>query len=487
MSLLGFGVQVTTGISIIFLLNMILAFVVIFFERKHPSSTWAWIMVLLLIPVVGFILYLLFSQNLSKRKLFKLRKEEEEVTTRMKEHQLKNINEGKIQFKDPSMSQYKDMIRMNLLEENAVLSQDNHIEIFKEGEGKFKELIECIKNAKDHIHIMYYIFRRDELGMRIVNALIEKAREGVEVRFIYDAIGSKFVKRKSFKDLQEAGGKVELFFPSSIPIINPKVNYRNHRKIVVIDGEIGFVGGFNVGNEYLGLDKKLGYWRDTHLKIKGGGVGGLQSRFILDWRFASHEPMDDLHRYFPMKTCDGQAGIQIVSSGPDSQKEQIKYGYIKMINEAKKNVYIQTPYFIPDESMLEALKIAALSGIDVKIMIPNKPDHIFVYWASYSYVGDLLDAGAEVYLYEKGFLHAKTCVIDGKVASVGTANLDNRSFRLNFEVNAFIYDRKTAKELEDIFMEDLKECRKITKEEYKNRSSLIKFKESISRLIGPLL
>jgi cardiolipin synthase len=416
-----------------------------------------------------------------------LRKEEEEITTMMKEHQLKSINEGNIQFKDPSMGQYKDMMRMNLLEDNAVLSQDNHIEIFKDGETKFKELIESIKNAKDHIHVMYYIFRRDEIGMKIVNALIDKAKEGVEVRFIYDAVGSKFVKRKAFKDLQEAAGKVELFFPSSIPIINPKVNYRNHRKIVVIDGKIGFVGGFNVGDEYLGLDKELGYWRDTHLKIKGGGVGGLQYRFILDWRFVANEPMDDLYRYFPIRKSHGEAGVQIVSSGPDSQKEQIKYGYIKMINEGKKNIYIQTPYFIPDESMLEALKIAALSGVDVKIMIPNKPDHIFVHWASYSYVGELLDAGAKIYLYEKGFLHGKTCVVDGKVATVGTANLDNRSFKLNFEVNAFIYHRKTAKELEDIFLDDLKECRKITKEEYKNRSKLIKFKESISRLIGPLL
>lgn len=257
------------------------------------------------------------------------------------------------------------------------------------------------------------------------------------------------VQDHSEKILQTAAGRRRpcgSLFPSRLRPINLRLNYRNHRKLVIIDGETGYVGGFNVGDEYLGLNPKFGYWRDTHLRLQGTAVHAIQTRFILDWNQASHHhTLTYVPNHFPECEPKGNVGMQIVTSGPDSEWEQIKNGYIKMISTAKRSILIQTPYFIPDSSLLDALRIACLSGIDVKIMIPNKPDHAFVYWATLSYIGDLLKAGASVYIYDNGFIHAKTIVVDDETASVGTANIDVRSFRLNFEVNAFIYDVTIAK------------------------------------------
>jgi len=301
-------------------------------------------------------------------------------------------------------------------------------------------------------------------------------------------MGSRGVRKKHFKELVELGGEVEAFFPSVMPLINPRLNYRNHRKIVVIDGRIGYIGGFNVGDEYLGLDRKFGYWRDTHLRIEGSSVHPLQTRFILDWNQAStNSDIEYSDRYFPAIPLKGSVGIQIVSSGPDSEWEQIKNGYLKLMAMAKDYIYIQTPYFIPDASFMDTLRIACLSGIDVRIMIPNKPDHAFVYWATYSYVGQLLKAGAKVYIYDNGFLHTKMIVVDNEASTVGTANIDVRSFKLNFEVNAFIYDRETSRELAELFEQDMLLSTELTMDLYNERTRLIKMKESFSRLLSPIL
>lgn len=295
---------------------------------------------------------------------------------------------------------------------------------------------------------------------------------------------------RDFKRFKEKGGHVESFFPSKLPLINLRMNNRNHRKIVIIDGQIGYVGGFNVGNEYLGLSKKFGYWRDTHLRIQGNAVSALQLRFILDWNSQSHrDNITYSSQYFPkpQQTHNGNIGVQIASSGPDEFWEQVKYGYLKMISMAKNDIYIQTPYFVPDEAFMDALKIAALGGVNVNIMIPSKPDHPFVYWATFKNVASLLEAGARVYLYDNGFLHAKTLTIDDEITSVGTTNMDNRSFTLNFEVNAFVYNEELAREVRESFEEDLKVCSELTKERYAQRSLWIKFKESVSQLLSPIL
>src|SRR5690625_5857745 len=299
-------------------------------------------------------------------------------------------------------------------------------------------------------------------------------------------MGSRSLNRKFIRRLEETNIQVGAFFPPKIPKVNFKINFRNHRKLAIIDGEIGYIGGFNIGDEYLGKSDKFGYWRDTHLRVRGDAVKTMQTRFILDWNQASRNHIDYNEKYFIGGEI-GDVGVQIVSSGPDQEWEQIKYGYIKMILTAKEYVYIQTPYFIPDDSLMDALRIAALSGVKIKVMIPNKPDHLFVYWATFSIVGELLSEGAEVYLYQNGFLHAKTIVVDGKVSSVGTANIDVRSFRLNFEVNAFLYDVDIAHQLVEAFQQDINLSTQMTKSLYEQRSIGIKFKESISRLIGPIL
>src|SRR5699024_3817070 len=305
---------------------------------------------------------------------------------------------------------------------DALYSQNNSVQLFTDGMHKFTQLIQDLEQAKDHIHLLYYIIRHDQLGTKIADVMIKKAKEGLDVRLLYDDMGSRSLSRKYIKRLENANIKVGAFFPPKIPKVNFKINFRNHRKLAIIDGEIGYIGGFNIGDEYLGRSEKFGYWRDTHLRIQGDAVKTMQTRFILDWNQASRDHIPYEERYF-IGGNKGDVGIQIVSSGPDQEWEQIKYGYSKMILAAKEYVYIQTPYFIPDESLMDALRIAALSGIKIKIMIPNKPDHMFVYWATLSSIGELLNEGAEVYLYQNGFMHAKTIVVDGKLSSVGTANI----------------------------------------------------------------
>lgn len=469
-------------------INILFALTVIFLERKKPSSTWAWLLVLFFLPFVGFFLYLLLGRQLRKKHLFRWDGRKDIGIEQLINYQIEAIENNELELRTEHIKNYNHLIYMNLKTNNAVLTQDNDVKIFDDGSDKFEALINDILHAKNHIHIQYYIFKLDNLGQRILNALLKKAKQGVKVRVLFDEMGSRGVRKRHFKELIEAGGEVEVFFPSVLPLINPRLNFRNHRKISIIDGRIGYIGGFNVGDEYLSLSDRFGYWRDTHLRIEGSAVHPLQTRFILDWNQASAK--NDIcyaERYFPIIPQKGTAALQIISSGPDTEWEVIKNNYLHLIANAKKYVYIQSPYFIPDESFFDAIRIAALTGIDVRIMIPNKPDHMFVYWATYSYVGPLVEAGAKVYHYEKGFIHAKMIVVDDEIASVGTANIDVRSFSLNFEVNALIYDRLLAHRLAEIFESDILDCSELTFELYKNRSNLIKFKESISRLLSPIL
>lgn len=472
------------GITI---LNIGLAGVVIFLERRNIGATWAWLMVLLFLPVVGFVAYVFFGQNLSKRKMYKLSRDTEEMLNRVIEDQRSDFRRRAVVFREPAMNRYRDMMYMNLMSSSAMFSQNNDVSIFTDGDEKFGALERDIRQAKHSIHLLYYIVKDDALGNRLLDALAAKAAEGVEVRFLYDEVGCHRLSPRFFQRLTKAGGQAAAFFPSKIPYINIRVNYRNHRKLVIIDGKYGYIGGFNVGDEYLGLDKRFGYWRDTHLRIEGDAVLQMQIQFMLDWNLASPSKVPVSELYFPASPSVGAAGVQIVSSGPNFPIEHTRNLYLKMIHAAKECVFIQTPYFIPDESVLTALKMAILSGVDVRIMIPGKPDKKMVYWASYSYLGDLLELGMRCFLYNKGFLHAKTIVADGDVASVGTANFDIRSFRLNFEVNAVLYDSGTAGKLRAAFEEDMKHCRELTFAEYRDRPKIEFFRESCIRLVSPIL
>ncbi|WP_088006146.1 cardiolipin synthase [Indiicoccus explosivorum] len=471
-----------------FIINIILALTLVFLERRDASSTWAWILVLFFLPILGFFIYLLLGRKLRQKTLFRWEGRKKIGIESLLRYQMESLEEGSFRFKNHDAEEYRELIYLHLRNNGAVLTQDNDIRIFNDGRAKFDALIEDIRSARHHIHVQYYILRLDGLGNEILDELIKKAREGVKVRVLYDDMGSRRLHRRHFKAMVAEGGEVETFFPAFLPLINPRMNYRNHRKIVVIDGRIGYVGGFNIGDEYLGLNPRFGYWRDTHLRIEGSAVHPLQTRFILDWNQASaRQDIEYDETYFPAIPEKGSTAVQIVSSGPDSEWEQIKDGYLKMISDADEYVYIQTPYFIPDPSFYDAIRIAAMSGIDVRIMIPNKPDHPLVYWATYSYAGQLARAGAKVYIYENGFLHTKMIVADHRVATVGTANIDVRSFKLNFEVNAFIYDAAVAKSLTDQFLKDIELSTELTYEIYRSRTRLVKTKESLALLLSPIL
>jgi cardiolipin synthase len=468
-----------------FLISITFAVAVVFLERRNIGATWAWLMVLFFLPGVGFVIYLLLGQNLSRRKIYKIQEDRIRFVQNFIEDQLAEL--PNTVFNDPEAHRFMDMIYMNMKTAYSVYTQNNEVEIFTNGQAKFNSLFKSIEEATDHIHLMYYIVHDGLLGRSLINILAQKAAAGVQVRFLYDDVGSSDLPKRFFDKLIHAGGEAAAFFPSKIPYFNLRVNYRNHRKLAIIDGTHGYIGGFNIGDEYLGLDTYFGFWRDTHLKITGTGVLQMQAQFGLDWNLSSEKQIITDLRYFPPIEPRGKVGLQIVSSGPNQSEEQIENAYVKMIHTAKKSIYLQSPYFIPDESLLTALKIASYSGVNVKLMLPAKGDNRWVHLASYSYLEELLDAGVECYLYEKGFLHAKTIVIDSRVSSVGTANLDNRSLKLNFEVNAFMYDSEIAGQLEQIFNDDLKSCRLLTLAEHTKRPLSRKLKESIARLLSPIL
>ncbi len=473
--LLGLGV-------VILILNIIFSLSLIFIERRDPTTTWAWLLILNILPGLGFLIYILLGQNLSRQKIFK----EKTALDENKRRKLSNLHKSESHEHDGG-EKFFDLRKMNFNHSGAKYTTNNEVKVYTNGEDKFKQLIEDIRNAEKYIHVEYYIFRNDILGKAIVDELTKKAESGLEVRLLVDSMGSHSLTKKSLKKYLAAGGKFSIFFPGILPHINTRINYRNHRKIVVIDGNYGYVGGFNVGKEYINRDPKVGFWRDTHVRIEGEAVNDLNERFLLDWCYASEEEIEDFNEYIPDRKECGDVGIQIVTSGPDHKEEYIKNAYIKLINNAKKNVYMETPYLVPDLPILESLKISALSGVDVRIIIPGNPDHFFMQWAASSYIGELLEAGIKIYSYQNGFIHAKTIVADSTVISIGTANMDIRSFKLNFEVNAIIYDDRVATEAETQFMEDIKESKEITKEVYSNRSLTLRIKESLVRLVSPIL
>ena len=470
------------------IINVLLSLIIVFFERRSPQAVWTWLLLLYFIPIVGFILYLVIGQDFHKSRMFKAKEIEGELKYAVRKQE-ETIYRRQLRLVNPELNRFRDLILYNLEAGQAVLTDNNDIRIYTDGKEKFHALIEEMKQAKKYIHLQYYIIRSDELWQKIEPVLIAKAHEGVEVRVLFDSMGCRTMHNRDWERLEREGVQVAEFFPAFLGQLQLRMNYRNHRKIVVIDGRIGFVGGFNVGREYLGLDSKFGYWRDTHLCIEGAAVTSLAVRFVLDWNYAAKENLFQRDSLFelPQYVRGGHDPVQIISSGPDSQTKTIHDNYLHLIHSAKDHVYIQTPYFIPDDSILDALKIASRAGIDVRIMIPCKPDHPFVYWATYSYIGDMVAAGAKCYVYNNGFLHAKTLSVDGMVACVGTANMDIRSFGLNFEVNATIYSERTVQKLERAFENDMNQCTYITRKIYEERSLVIRIKEQFSRLLSPLL
>lgn len=472
---------------LIHVVNLLTMAFMIFKEKRSTNSIIAWILILYLAPYVGFIVFILIGRKMNNANMFGFKNAE---LNTFKSYLNKNEEKNKYN-KESLYEKNKDMILALEAMDYSPYRNDNNVSMYSDGKLFFNELLESLKKAKKSINIEFYIFKNDDIGTKILNVLEEKSKEGVEVRLLYDSVGSRSLNRNVLNKLINEGGKVGEFFPSWLKFININMNFRNHRKIVVIDNNVGFVGGFNVGDEYLGKDSKFGYWRDTHIKFTGSAVNDLNLRFLADWRYATKEEvsLEEIFEANEENSNSNNVGMQIVSSGPNlSDKYEIKMAYLKMIQKAKKYLYIQSPYLIIDNSISDSLKLAAASGVDVKIMIPGKGDHPFVYWANLVYAGDLIKEGIRVFHYDKNaFLHAKTVVIDDEVCSIGTANMDTRSFELNFEVSSFIYSEKIAKEQKYEFENDMKMCEELTLEKYQNRSRIVKIKESLSRLFSDVL
>jgi len=477
--------------AITYFLNFIISMAIIFLERKNPSATLAWILVLFAVPIAGIFLYIVFSQNINRYHIFKLSPIEEDAVDRILASQISYMESGEYQFPNDVTKTWEHMIKLNQTYGQAYLTENNEIELITDGKQMYHNLMNDIRHAKKSINVEFFIVRNDIVGKKFIELLTRKAQEGVEVRFLMDAMGSRMINDYILRDFAKAGGKYSFFFKPLVKYMFVKFNYRNHRKITIIDDEIGYIGGFNIGREYLGYKERFGYWRDTHVRLRGDSIVALNQRFYLDWRYASKEKINLLERCIPNDYTVGRAmgnnPIQIVSCGPESRKQEIKQSLLRMVTYAKKNIYIQTPYFVPDNTLFDTLYMAANSGVDVRIMIPCMPDHPFVYATTLSYVGELLEAGVKVYIYENGFLHVKTMVVDGEVATVGSANFDRRSFILNFEANAFVYKKEFAEEMKKTFEDDIKLSKELTLEDYKNRGVWQSTKESISRLLSDVL
>jgi len=468
-------------------ISILVVVIMIVLENRSPLKTISWVLVLLLLPGLGFILYIFFGQNFRKEKIIARKGLRNHHRLNYLAHsQITQLTHGNLGDNETAREP-TGIVRLLLNNSSSVVTTGNEVTFLNNGKDKFEALLRELKNARHFIHLEYYIFAEDRIGNVVKKILKEKASKGVEVRLIVDDVGSWELKSSFFEEMRKAGVEVYSFLQVRFPLLTSKVNYRNHRKIVVIDGHIGFIGGYNIADRYKEGDAKTyGIWRDTHIMIQGDAVNSLQSIFLTDWYFVSQTELTD-PKYFPASKPVSNKVMQIVASGPDSDWPAIMMGIFHTIASARDYLYIATPYFLPSESVLFALKTAALSGVDVRIIIPEKSDAFITLLCSRSYIREMLEAGVQVYFYQKGFLHAKTVVADDKISIVGSANMDFRSFEQNFEATAFIYDKDTAQEMKATFFKDQSDSEIILLPEWIERPYIEKVKESFARLFSPLL
>lgn len=456
-------------------------------ENRNPVRTLAWIIVLVTVPLIGFVFYLYFGVNYRKIKMFSMKGlGDMKWLQYMSEDQKQLIKKSEFLEKRES-AEVKKLMTLLLNNSKALLTRHNQVKVLNNGEETFPALFEALLKARKFIHLEYYIIAEGRLTLRLKEILLEKAREGVEIRIIYDDVGSWSLSKSFIRELKCAGIQIYPFLPVRFHHFANKANYRNHRKIAVIDGEVGFVGGLNIADRYMDGVPEIGIWRDTHLQVAGEVVTSLQVIFLIDWYFVRQELLLDKGEYLPYVCEEGNVIVQAVTSGPDSDWASIQQAFFTLINMAKKYVFISTPYFMPGETTLNSLKTAAMSGVDVRILLPHKSDSWLTQWCTRSYVEELLEAGVRIYWYQKGINHSKVIIVDGIVASVGTANMDLRSFEQNFEVSLIIYDREVAKSLAASFLEDLKASTEGTIQRWKFRSKRRKVCESVARLFAPVL
>lgn len=474
--------------AIIIALNYAIAIsaaLVIIQKNRNPNKTYSYILMLAIFPFLGLLVYYFFGQEYRKTKIFNRKNIRNRTVIKEVEQELK-LQPNVLQKIDELLDEKSKLIKLLHNNERTKLTIHNDVDILINGEEKFKYLLEDIENAKDHIHLEYYILKDDIIGTKVINALCEKAKEGVKVRITFDDVGSK-ISSKSKRKMKDNGIEFYPFMPVLFSRFTGKMNYRNHRKIVVIDGCIGYVGGINISDNYVNYETDERFWRDTHLRIKGEAVKSLQILFLTTWQFVSNNNIKITKNLFSTDKCDNKLGVQIASSGPDSDWANIMEAIFTAITNAEDYVYITTPYFIPNDEIITAIEVASRCDIDVRIIIPKNSDSWTAEYATNSYIEKLLEANVKVYRYSKGFVHAKTMVIDDVFTTVGTANMDYRSFNINFEVNALMYDKTVCKNLKKQFMFDINDCEEVKYDSWKQRSRLNKIKESFCRLWAPLL
>ena len=465
-------------VSLLFLLAVVTTIVVIVMDNRNPYKTLAWVLVLVFLPVVGLALYYFFGQDTRREKLISKKGFKRLTKYPMMEFQMQES------FKVSEEKQHQ-LIRFFQRVNLALPFEGNSMKIFQDGSSMLQALLATINSAKHHIHVEFYIFEDDAVGRLVKDSLIDKALEGVEIRVLYDDVGCWKVPHRFYDEMREAGIEVRGFLKVRFPRFTSKVNYRNHRKLVVVDGRIGFVGGMNLAERYL-KGVPWGIWKDIMMQVEGKAVYGLQMAFLTDW-YATDHSLITSSSYFPQMEDKGTSLMQVVTSDPVGEWKDIMQGLLIAITSAQKYVYIQSPYLLPTEPILLALKTAAAAGVDVRIMIPEKSDSRMVHWGTMSYLQELMEAGIKIYMYQKGFLHSKLIVCDDCLSSVGSTNMDFRSFEHNFEINAFMYDKTSALMLKDIFLSDQKDAKLLHLKEWRMRPWSQKVKESVIRLFAPLL
>ncbi|NGP46260.1 cardiolipin synthase [Bacillaceae bacterium SIJ1] len=455
----------------------------ILLEGRNPYKTLLWIYTMIFFPIAGYALYLMTGQLEVKGHLFRQKRQDNRwYFDRLHNNKPRDTWQG-LGETEKTISTFIQQTTKN------DMSFYTNADILTNGEEKFPDLITNLKTAKHFIHLEYYIFRSDHIGTTIIDILCDKAEQGVDVRVIYDGIGSIQLKRKAIQRMKQSGVNIYAFLPLSEGLKTQKVNFRNHRKIVIIDGQTGYIGGLNIGDEYIGRSREFNFWRDTHVKIKGEAIQHLHTIFLMDWQYVSGEklPIKQFISNEALLQESADGGVHIVSSGPDSEQGTMADIYFTMVTEARQSVWIATPYFIPNKAMRTALSTAASRGVDVRLMVPEKNDGFFTRYGTQSYFAELLSKGVDIYTYHKGFLHEKVIIVDENVASIGTANVDLRSFNLNFEANVFLFQSKAVATLVNDYQSDLNDCRQVISSEWKNRPFSMRVKESFSRLFSPVL
>ena len=461
---------------LIIISDIIFLLVILMTEKKNPSKIVVWALVFLLLPFVGFILYIFIGQTVYSDHAFRMKSLNDEKTKELVEYDRGNADNEEV-------PEYRQLIKTMQNFGCVGYTAGDTVQLYTLGEDKFKALYDDLRAAKKFIHLEYYIIRNDELGNELMQILTEKVKEGVEVKLLTDDFGWGKGPQKAIKAFKAAGGEFALFHRVFTLMLSPKKNNRNHRKLAVIDGKIGYCGGFNIGDEYLGKGP-LGFWRDTAVRVVGYGVIPIHMRFEMDWEYASKSTLD-ITQYYAGANLDqsGDAKMIAVSGGPDvAAFNPIRMQYLTMINNAKKSVYLHSPYFIPDNSLKDALSLAAARGVDVRVIIPDKPDHLFVFWNNISSAYDVMGNGVRVFMYNRGFVHSKTMVVDEEICSVGSANFDDRSLVLNFETNMLIMSKALGKQMADAFREDLEYCTEYKMEQFEKLTFIQSIRLAISRL-----